>query len=331
MTELNEEQTFQLIAQIVSGVRRHTGDPDALVTVLTEINRLTNQWQTSGAPTSDTSKVMFALNPSTTGWAAAGIDPVEVTAWEMLGFTPEYAQRWSNAKLNLTHALKWSTIHNITSFEPSVISEWEQSGAAVDDVSTIAMWLRSSVPTQRAIAWKLAGGGFYDGKDWLREFPDVDPADLYTTSTLQLTKSQVKPWVKQNIVGEPLKVFLSKGYTPAAARKYLDGGGTMDALPDKRGDAPVPGRSWKRIAAAIKDNPNITSTVKETHSFLRCELTLKGNEHPVEIDFRKNGQFADGTIYKAVTYHSFRGTTSTTMRAHRVNLAQLMEFLADWK
>lgn len=330
MTELSEQETYHLITQIISGIRHRIFEEDALRGVLTEINRVTARWQGNTAPTTETDKVMFALNPTTTGWSIAGIDPSEVKTWEMIGFTPEYARQWHDANLDLTHALKWSNVYGLTSIDPAEIAEWETAGAG-SDVNAASMWLSSDVPTERAISWTLAGGSYYNGRSWLNAYPEADPTKLRETEAQGLTLSKARPWIERDIVGDDIEAFMVKGYTPTTARKFLDGGGTAATAADLRGGAPIPGRSWKRIAAVIDGNPNITYSVTHHTGVVTCSFTHAKHDDTVDVTFHKNGQFSEASVSMKMQRHLINGQTHTWQSRRDCNLSELLAYLENWK
>ena len=325
MSTMTDAEVFQLVTQIVAGVStRGHGDRGTYGNVLAQINRLTDPWRPTDAPATDTSKVMFALNPSTTAWSVAGVPPDEAPTWEMLGFSAEYAQRWLAAGLALTHAMKWSSHYRLERVDPADVAAWE-AALPECDVHAVTQWLHSSIPAERAIAWTKAGGSYYSGRDILKEFPDRDPVDLQAASRNHMTLSQLHAWLDRNVPGADIGTFIDKGYTPAAARKALDAGHTAATAPDKKGSAPVPGRSWIRIMDALKKNPGAKHNVTSTEATYRCELTHPDKD-PITIRFQRNGQFIEAFV--PIRQASYGGRYFN--RQAKYNLTKLLNYLPDW-
>lgn len=321
-------QTLTLVGQILNSLRRNikSDDEESVANVLSQINKITSPWQKDTAPPSPSSNVMYALNPETSAWAAINVPEEDVKIWQAFGYTPDYTKRWLNAGLTLTQAMKWASSYNLKKYDPVEIAKWEQHMNLIEP-GEVTRWLDNSIPTERAIEWTSNGGGYYDGTNWLKVFPETNATKLYETYQTRMTISQVRPWVNKGILGEDIIAFIRKGYTPAAAKKALDAGITVETAVDRKKGAPIPGSSWKKIAAIVEGCPSVEKEFTENGNLVNCTLSNSKTDEDIHIQFRLSGQFVEAYIQRKLA----PGERSYFYRrTHFDTLTKLLDYISSW-
>lgn len=267
--------------------------------------------------------VLFALDPSTTQWAAAGSDQQETELWKALNVDPEMVKVWKDAGLSVEVAARWKNARpyyfNVQNINPQEVVRWEKTTIPT---SMAISWMNAKVSPEAAQIWTELGGDIEDGKQWLGCFQTEDPEKVFNVSLCSLNVKEVKGYQAKGISFEDAPIFSKKGYTPHAAMKLLEKGISAEAAPDKTNGAPVPGKAWPKIKKAADMN-GWTVTSVETMSSRRGYRPAK----ITKVTFSKPST-PHGEVYAEFENTRFiRGTkrTNSYWREHTNTITGLLK------
>jgi hypothetical protein len=245
--------------------------------------------------------VLFALNPETSSWAAAGVKTDEVALWKSLDFSPEEARRWLDENLSVSDAVRWARSSSVPyymrrSIDPDKVRDWNEK---LFPAAEALQWVQLDISSDRVSVWVGCGGGIESGRTWLTTFPDVNPEVLYALSCSPLSVDTVKRYADSGVPVDQSLLFSQKGYTPGIAGKMVGKGETAETVKDRTGSEPVPGKAWLKIKrAAIENMWSVAGVdVVSGRSGQETRVTFQKGTEKVYAYFRVN-RFVRGTTLR---------------------------------
>jgi hypothetical protein len=225
----------------------------SLEVLLRKLHEWTAPWGGPVEELDNAGQVLYALDPVSGQWCAAGVPFHDVALWEALDVSPEVAGRWIAAGLGVEDVTIWADASDINNVDPLLVASWVPfAGVDIDD---LVSWVSRGIGGVPGAAWYDAGWSNEWSNDvakWIDAFGDFDPVDVYVNYSQERSVDFVRKWTKYGIIGEELESFDGKGYTPEeAAELQAEGVSGKDApVNPARNDrlaAQVPGRSWSII------------------------------------------------------------------------------------
>ena len=124
--------------------RKLTDEPAFIFALVREVIEDALSWMGSEEVFDNKDKVMFAINPEATGWAAAGFDPESWGQWSVFGFKPAEAAGWRNIPVPIGEAIRWKKIgsQDYRDWKPVIhkakvqifdVVEWREHGVTLKE------------------------------------------------------------------------------------------------------------------------------------------------------------------------------------------------------
>lgn len=209
---------------------------------------------------------------------------LDYRVWKTFRFDESDAEAWIEANVPLAEAVRWRDIPpseyanwKATGCSPPVCSRWHKKHFLAEEMQ---ICVENNISTDEA--------------KYLKTFGDLKII-VTTMADHHMNRKDILKWYRYGVPVEQISGWVTRGYPPGKASKFIQQNKKPEDVKDMRQGAPVMGSAWKKIADHADRGgwtihpPKPQINYSRNTTILVCEM--EKNDKRLYVHFTRSGQF----------------------------------------